>query len=114
MFDKFAETVTRFISRGWFFTTCVILVAVWFPTYFVFASADTWQLIINTITTIVTFLMVALLENAQRRSADALHRKLDAIADGLSNFMEYMNERQDIDFSREIEELRESLGSEQV
>lgn len=55
-------------------------------------SLDTWQLIINTITSIVTFWLVALLQNSQRRSERALHVKLNAIADGLADLMEHLAE----------------------
>jgi low affinity Fe/Cu permease len=56
---------------------------VWLPSYFVFRDVDTWQLVINTATTIVTFLLVALLQNSQRRNELAMNAKLDALADGL-------------------------------
>src|SRR6476659_5788806 len=61
-FDRFAATASRFFSQAWFFSLCVILVLVWAPSYFLIGNLDTWQLIINTATTIVTFLMVALLQ----------------------------------------------------
>lgn len=81
-FDRLAEAATRVASRGAFFAACVLLVVVWLPSYFAIRNLDTWQLIINTATTIVTFLLVALLQNASRRSDRAIHRKLDALADG--------------------------------
>jgi low affinity Fe/Cu permease len=59
------------------------LVFVWLPTFYLLRDVDTWQLIINTVTTIITFLMVALLQNSQTRSDQALQHKLNAIADGL-------------------------------
>jgi low affinity Fe/Cu permease len=83
-FEHFAERATDLVSGAYFFVGCVGLVLVWFASYFVFGEVDTWQLVINTATTIVTFLLVALLQNSQRRSSRALHDKLDAIADGLA------------------------------
>lgn len=80
VFDRFADAVAGFTSRAWFFALCVLLVLVWAPSYFLFGSVDTWQLIINTATTIVTFLLVALLQNTQKRSDDAMHQKLNAVA----------------------------------
>ena len=79
-FDRFADWVASFTSRAWFFALCVLIVVVWAPSYFVFQSVDTWQLIINTATTIVTFLLVALLQNTQKRGDDAVHQKLNALA----------------------------------
>src|SRR6185295_15542238 len=87
-FDRFAEKAGMFVSRAWFFALCVLLIIVWAPSYFLVSSLDTWQLIINTATTIVTFLLVALLQNTQRRSDEATQHKLNAIADGLADLME--------------------------
>src|SRR5947207_564025 len=82
-FDKFAGSASKLAGRAFFFTFCVLLVIVWAPTIFLFRSIDTWQLVINTVTTIVTFLMVALLQNSQTRADLAVQHKLNAIADGL-------------------------------
>src|SRR6478736_5442106 len=86
-FDRFAGVSSRIASRAFFFTLCVLLVLIWLPTYFLIQNVDTWQLIINTITTIITFLMVALLQNSQTRSDQAVQHKLNAIADGLADLM---------------------------
>lgn len=89
-FDRFAARASIFVSRAVFFTLCVLLVVVWLPSYFVLNSLDTWQLIINTITTIVTFLLVALLQNSQTRNDTATQDKLNAIAAGLADLVEYI------------------------
>ena len=67
LFDRFAELASEFASHAALFIGCVALVLIWAPSYFVFRSTDTWQLVINTATTIVTFLLVALLRT---RSAE--------------------------------------------
>jgi low affinity Fe/Cu permease len=105
-FDRFAEGASRLASRAWFFCFCVILVVVWAPSILVLHSIDTWQLIINTVTTIVTFLMVALLQNSQTRTDQALQHKLNAIADALSDMM-------DKDHPQDAKELREAVGLEE-
>ncbi|HEX6401799.1 MAG TPA: low affinity iron permease family protein [Pseudonocardiaceae bacterium] len=56
IFDRFATKASDFVSRAWFFVTCVLVVVVWAPSFFLLRDVDTWQLIINTLTTIVTFL----------------------------------------------------------
>lgn len=84
-FDRFATAVSGLTSRAWFFAGCVALVVIWAPSYWLVGSADTWQLIINTLTTIVTFLLVALLQNTQQRGTDAIHQKLNAIAKHLAD-----------------------------
>jgi hypothetical protein len=86
-FDRFATHVNAFVSRAWFFTACLLLVVIWAPSYFLFRNVDTWQLIINTATTIITFLLVALLQNTQTRADQALQHKLNGIADALADLM---------------------------
>ena len=112
--DRFAEAATRFASRGVFFTACVLLVLVWVPSYLVIRNVDTWQLIINTATTIVTFLLVALLQNAARRSDRAVHQKLDALADGMADLMDYQVNGDTTDLQRDIAELKQAVGLEQL
>lgn len=70
MFDRIANSAAKHVSTPWFFCMCVLLVLLWFPSYFLIRDVDTWQLIINTMTTIVTFLMVALLQNSQQQFED--------------------------------------------
>jgi hypothetical protein len=83
LFDQLATAVAGYVSRAWFFALCVLIVLIWAPSYWAFRNVDTWQLIINTATTIVTFLLVALLQNTQRRADAAVQRKLNAIAMGV-------------------------------
>ena len=109
-FDRFANAATRVVSRAWFFAFCVLLVLIWAPTFFVFGSADTWQLIINTTTTIITFLMVALLQNSQSRSDQAVQHKLNAIADGLADLMRHIADADDLRQDRR--ELHAAIGLE--
>ena len=68
LFDRFAEASAGFVSRTPFFVACVLLVVLWAPSFWLFPNVDTWQLVINTATTIITFLMVALLQNSQHRA----------------------------------------------
>jgi low affinity Fe/Cu permease len=86
-FDRFAERASQVVSRAWFFAACVLLVVVWAPSYPLFGNFDTYQLIINSATTIVTFLLVALLQNATRRGDQSTQHKLNAIAAGLAELM---------------------------
>src|SRR6188508_2251184 len=90
-FDRFAEGASKFASRPWFFAMCLALILIWAPSVLILPDIDTWQLIINTATTIVTFLMVALLQNSQRRADEATQHKLNAIADGLADLMHSMS-----------------------
>jgi low affinity Fe/Cu permease len=110
-FDRFAQWAADFTSHATFFAACVLLVLVWAPSYFLFGSLDTWQLVINTATTIVTFILVALLQNTQRRSDDGMHAKLDAIADGLADLMTHVDSG-DQRLAQDIADLRGTIGAE--
>jgi low affinity Fe/Cu permease len=110
-FDRFAEAASEFAGHAAFFLACVLLVVVWIPSFFVFRNLNTWQLVINTATTIVTFLLVALLQNSQRRSDEAVHQKLDALADGLADLMEHLSDEDD-GLRGDMQDLRESVGAE--
>jgi hypothetical protein len=114
LFDRFAGWSAKVVSRAAFFAFCVVLVIVWAPTIFVLHDVDTWQLIINTITTIITFLMVALLQNTQTRSDQALQHKLNALADGLADLMAYLeSDGEARDLQRDLIELRSAVGLEE-
>lgn len=111
-FDLFAGWSSRIASRAAFFTFCALLIVVWAPTIFVLRSVDTWQLIINTVTTIITFLMVALLQNSQTRTDQAVQHKLNAIADGLADLMAFLADGHGRDLNNDLTELRAAVGIE--
>lgn len=79
MFRKLAQKCSDFIGRPLAFFVAVVVVLVWGVSGPLFQYSDTWQLVINTGTTIVTFLMVFLVQNTQNRDAKAIHLKLDEI-----------------------------------
>ena len=78
-FAAFAGAASRIAGRPYTFLACVALVLVWAATGPLAHYSDTWQLIINTSTTIVTFLMVFLIQNTQNRDNAALQAKLDEL-----------------------------------
>jgi hypothetical protein len=113
-FDRFASGASGIASRAVFFALCVLLVLVWAPSFFLLRDVDTWQLIINTATTIITFLMVALLQNSQTRSDQAVQHKLNAIADGLGDLMAHLADGGDgSELRTDMEELRCAVGLEE-
>ncbi len=75
-FGKVASIVSQWTGSSWAFMLAVVTIVVWGVTGPVFGFSDTWQLVINTGTTIVTFLMVFLIQNTQNRDQRALHLKL--------------------------------------
>lgn len=80
VFDRFAERSSHTVAHAAFFTGAVVLVLAWIPLVAVFQSVDTWQLVLNTVTSVTAFLLIALLQNSERRNDRALHRKVDTIA----------------------------------
>jgi low affinity Fe/Cu permease len=78
-FRVFARRSSKIFGSAWAFIIALLIIVVWAITGPTFHFSDTWQLIINTGTTIVTFLMVFLIQNTQNRDAKAVHLKLDEI-----------------------------------
>jgi low affinity Fe/Cu permease len=78
-FARFASRIARIAGRPTTFVVALLVVVGWLATRPLFASGDTWQLVINTATTIVTFLMVFLIQNSQNRDTEALQVKLDEL-----------------------------------
>ncbi|MEI9966577.1 MAG: low affinity iron permease family protein [Candidatus Moraniibacteriota bacterium] len=78
-FRKFAQKTSEFVGRPLAFFLALILVIGWAIVGPLFDYSDSWQLVINTGTTILTFLMVFLIQNTQNRDAKAIHLKLDEV-----------------------------------
>src|SRR5690349_21769687 len=78
-YSRFAKAAAHFCGRPRVFVLAVAVIAVWVVTGPLFGFSDTWQLVINTGTTIVTFLMVFLIQNTQNRDTEAIQVKLDEL-----------------------------------
>jgi low affinity Fe/Cu permease len=123
VFDRFAGAAASWASRAPFFAFSVLLVVLWLIEGAVRMAGtgkanafldQTYQLQINTLTTIVTFLLVALLQNTQTRADAAVQHKLNAIAEGLADFMARSAERSgDEQLHRDLLELRAAVGLEE-
>jgi low affinity Fe/Cu permease len=79
LFRKLSHRTSRAMGSSGAFVGAVLIIAIWATSGPLFHYSDTWQLVINTGTTIVTFLMVFLIQNTQNRDAQALHLKLDEL-----------------------------------
>jgi low affinity Fe/Cu permease len=77
--ENFSRALTDWVGTSWAFGAAVLVIVVWAATGPLFGFSDTWQLVINTGTTIVTFLMVFLIQRAQNKDARAIHLKLNEI-----------------------------------
>ncbi len=79
LFDRFAKRTARTAGHPEALAIAVLAIVAWGITGPIFRYSDTWQLVINTATTIVTFLMVFLIQNTQNRDSEAMHLKLDEL-----------------------------------
>lgn len=100
LFVRFANRTAKVAGNPWTFGACLLIVLIWAASGPVFGFGQTWQLVINTGTTIVTFLMVFLIQNTQNRDACAMHAKLDELiyavtkADARFIGIEHLTERE--------------------
>lgn len=78
-YSRFAKASSKWCGRPRTFTLAVVVIALWLITGPIFDFSDTWQLIINTATTIITFLMVFLIQHTQNRDTEAIQVKLDEL-----------------------------------
>lgn len=78
-FRRFAHAMAEVVGRSYAFLAATLIIVAWGAMGPAFHFSDTWQLVINTGTTIVTFLMVFLIQNTQNRDAHAIHLKLDEL-----------------------------------
>ena len=79
IFHTFAQRISQAVGSPWASVLAMLTIIVWAATGPAFGFSDTWQLVINTSTTIVTFLMVFLIQNTQNRDAKVMHLKLDEL-----------------------------------
>lgn len=88
VFDRIAAVSAKHVSRAWFFIVCTLSVVIWALTGPIFGFSEVWQLVINTGTTIITFLLVALLQNSAERESLAQTHKMDAMMLALALLLE--------------------------
>ena len=112
LFDRFATYTSERVSKAWFFGLCAVLVLIWVPTFWLWPSIDGWALVINTFTSTITFLLVALLQNTETRAENATQRKLNAIADALADLMAELG-KNNPDLQHARDELASAVGVEQ-
>jgi low affinity Fe/Cu permease len=112
LFEKSANVIATAMGRPLTFLLCCLLVLVWAASGPMFHFSDTWQLVINTGTTIVTFLMVFLIQNSQNREGKALQAKLDELIralDTAQNRFIGLEQRTE----QEIGEMRSEMQAEE-
>ncbi len=107
-FRVFARRSSIVLGSAWAFAGAVLVIAVWLITGPTFHFSDTWQLIINTATTIITFLMVFLIQNTQNRDAKAVHLKLDEMIRALKGARNQLVDLEDLS-DEELKKLEEQF-----
>ena len=111
IFHKFATSISEIVGTPWAFLTALLLVILWVVAGPVFQYSDSWQLVINTSTTIITFLMVFIIQSSQNRDTKAIHIKLDELLravhgarTGLVN-IEHLSDEDLLQLQQEFERL---------
>ena len=107
-FRVFAHRCASMLGSAWAFTGAVLVILVWLITGPTFHFSDTWQLIINTATTVITFLMVFLIQNTQNRDAKAMHLKLDEMIRALKGARNQLVDLEDLS-DEDLKKLEEQF-----
>lgn len=105
-FTRFAKWTARYSGKPFTFIFAVLIILLWAVTGPLFGFNDTWQLVINTGTTIITFLMVFLIQNTQNRDTEALQIKLDEIIKRIHGAQNSLLDLEELD-EEELDKIRE-------
>lgn len=105
VFTRFAKWAARAAGKPGTFIAAALVILVWAISGPIFDFSDTWQLVINTSTTIITFLMVFLIQNTQNRDTEAMQIKLDELIRAVSNAQNTMMNLEELD-EKELDEIR--------
>jgi low affinity Fe/Cu permease len=111
-FDRFVEAAYLKVSRPPFFFLCAAVVVIWLFSLPLWADLKTWQVAIHTVTSVLTLLLLTLLENAARRSEEAAQEKLNVIAEALAALMA-SRAVEDPKLGDAVTRLRDAVGLEE-
>ena len=118
LFRKFAHKTSELVGSPWAFIVAAAVIVVWAIAGPIFHFSDTWQLTVNTGTTIITFLMVFLIQNTQNRDATAIHLKLDELIRGVKGArtgmvaLEDLNDEQLARLKHEFDRMHQRFDDE--
>ena len=111
-FDRFVEGAYTVVSKAPFFFVCLLVVAIWLVSLPLWVDLKAWQVAIHTVTSVTTLLLIALLENANRRDAEAAQEKLNVLAEALAALMESRT-IEDPSLEEAHHRLRDAVGLEE-
>jgi low affinity Fe/Cu permease len=110
-FEHFVEGVYRHVSQAPFFFVCLGIVVAWLVSLPLWVDLKAWQVAIHTVSSVLSLLLLVLLENSGRRAEEAAQEKLNLIAEALSDLMS-SRARQDPELEDAVARLREAVGLE--
>ncbi|MFN8513975.1 MAG: low affinity iron permease family protein [Thermomicrobiales bacterium] len=108
-FRKFADATSRAVGSPWAFTLAALVVVVWAISGPIFKFSEVWQLVINTGTTIITFLMVFIIQNTQNRDNQAIQLKLDELIRAVEKARNDLIDLEDVS-DEELERFRQEFA----
>jgi low affinity Fe/Cu permease len=111
-FERFVEQANHAVSRAPFFYVCVAIVLAWLVSLPLWTDLKVWQAAIHTVSSVLSLLLLVLLENAGRRSEEAAQEKLNVIAEALSDLMEARTHHGDEQLAEAAGRLRDAVGLE--
>ena len=111
-FERFVEVANRVVSNAPFFTVCVAIVVVWLVSAPLFPDLKSWQVVIHTVASVITLLLLVLLENASRRAEEAAQEKLNVLAEAIAALMDSRG-RDDPELCDAAAKLRDAVGLEE-
>lgn len=110
-FEVFVEATYQQVSRAPFFFVCLFIVVAWFASVPLWVDLKAWQAAIHTVASVLSLLLLVLLENASRRSGEAAQEKMNVIAEALAALMA-SQARTDPELDDAVRKLREAVGLE--
>ena len=110
-FEVFVEATYQQVSRAPFFFVCLLIVVAWFASVPLWVDLKAWQVAIHTVASVLSLLLLVLLENASRRSGEAAQEKMNVIAEALAALMA-SQARADPELDDAVRKLREAVGLE--
>ena len=107
-FDHFAEWVAGLTGRAGFFVASLALVVLWIPSRLLFETVDSWLWTMSAITSILAFLLIAVVQNSAKRQEHAINEKLNAISKGVADLLERLG----VEEQGDVEDLKAAVGLE--
>jgi low affinity Fe/Cu permease len=111
-FERFVEAANTWVSSEPFFFVCVAIVLAWLVSAPLFPDLKSWQVVIHTVASVMTLLLLVLLENASKRAEEAAQEKLNVLAEALAALMDSRG-REDPELREATVKLREAVGLEE-